>query len=75
MERRKIESAALFITIFGAMLILPPLVTLFQDSQRLAGIPFEVIYLFVAWAALVLGAWWLGRNLPRENGTTPEDER
>ena len=66
MDRRKLESAALFLTIFGAMLIMPPLAVLFQIERRVFGLPAEVIYLFVAWAALVVAAWWLGRHLPRE---------
>lgn len=77
MERRKTESAALFVTFLGAMMIMPPLALMFRDGQRFAGIPFEVIYLFVIWIALIALAWWLGRNLPREPaaGPPPEDER
>jgi hypothetical protein len=66
MDRRKLESAALFLTILGAMLIMPPLATVFQIERRIFGLPAEVIYLFLAWAALVAGAWWLGKRLPRE---------
>lgn len=66
MERRKLESAALFLTIVGALLIMPPIAVVFQIERRLFGIPSEVIYLFVTWALLALGAWWLGRRLPRE---------
>ncbi len=74
MERRKVESAALFLTVLGTMLITPPLVLLFQDGRRFFGIPVEVIYLFVTWALLVLAAWWLGRNLPRETAAHPTHE-
>jgi hypothetical protein len=66
MERRKLESAALFLTIIGAILIMPPLAEVFQIERRVFGVPAEVIYLFVTWALLILGAWWLGRRLPRE---------
>ena len=69
MERRKLESAALFLTIFGALLIMPPLALLFQLQRRFLGVPAEVIYLFIAWAALIVGAWWLSRRLPRESPT------
>jgi uncharacterized membrane protein YccC len=71
MDRRKLESAALFLTIFGAMLIMPPLALLFQLEQRFFGIPAEVIYLFVVWAGLVAGARWLGHRLPREPAAEP----
>lgn len=69
MERHKLESASLFLTILGAMLITPPLVLLFQIDGRLLGVPAEVVYLFIAWAGLIAGAWWLSRRLPRERAT------
>jgi hypothetical protein len=78
MERRKLESAALFLTIAGALLIMPPLAVVFQVHRRFLGIPSEVIYLFLAWAALILGAWWLGKRLPAEpakpDGKSSEDD-
>lgn len=75
MERRKLESAALFLTLMGAMLIMPPLALVFQIERRLFGIPFEVIYLFLVWAVLVAGAFWLGRHLPREPEADPPEDR
>jgi hypothetical protein len=66
MDRRKLESAALFLTLAGALLIMPPLAVVFQIQRRVFGVPAEVIYLFVVWALLVVGAWWLGRCLPRQ---------
>ena len=76
MERRKLESAALFLTIAGTLLIMPPIAMVFQIERRVFGIPSEVIYLFIVWAALVAGSWWLGRRLPRHPETkSPEDER
>jgi hypothetical protein len=66
MDSRKLESAALLLTVLGAMLIVPPLALLFQVERRVLGIPVEVIYLFTVWAGLIAGAWWLGRRLPRE---------
>lgn len=75
MERRKLESAALFLTVFGAMLIMPPLATVFQLERRLFGVPFEVIYLFLVWAGLVAGAYWLGKRLPREPEAASTEDR
>lgn len=74
MEPRKLVSAALFLTLLGSMLILPPLALLFQLQHRVLGVPAEVIYLFVCWAALVAGAWWLGRYLPHEPESAPEED-
>ena len=74
MERHKLESASLFLTILGAMLITPPLVLVFQIKGRFFGIPAEVVYLFVAWAALIAGAWWLSGRMPREHAAEPPEE-
>ena len=64
MERRKLESAALFLSILGVLLILPPLAVMFQLERRFLGVPLEVIYLFVC---------WLGRRLPREAEAEPPE--
>ncbi|HEV7276012.1 MAG TPA: hypothetical protein VGN80_06975 [Devosiaceae bacterium] len=72
MERRKLESAALFLTIFGAMLIMPPLVLLFNATTRVFGVPTEVIYLFVVWLALIVATRWFSQRLPQE---VPADEK
>ena len=74
MERRKLESAALFLSLLGVLLILPPLAVVFQLQQRLLGVPLEVIYLFVCWLSLIGAAFWLGRWLPREAEAEPPDE-
>ena len=74
MERRKLESAALFLSLLGALLILPPLALLFQLERRFLGVPFEVIYLFVCWLGLIAAAFWLGRRLPRETDAKPPSE-
>lgn len=68
MDRRKLESAALFLTLFGALLFLPPLTLLFHHEMRLFGVPVELSYLFGVWMALVLLARWLGRRLPQDPG-------
>ncbi len=74
MERRKLESAALFLSLLGVLLILPPLAVVFQLERRLFGIPLEVIYLFVCWLGLIAAAFWLGRRLPHETEAEPPSE-
>lgn len=66
MERRKLQSAALFLTIFGAMLIMPPLVLLFNATTRVFGVPTQVIYLFAVWLALIIATRWFSQRLPHE---------
>jgi high-affinity Fe2+/Pb2+ permease len=74
MDRRKLGSAALFLTVVGALLFMPPIATVFQVQQRLFGLPAEVIYLFVCWLLLIVGAWWLSHRLPRDAAESQEDE-
>jgi Na+/melibiose symporter-like transporter len=74
MERRKLEGAALFFAIFAVMLILPPLVVLFQFEQRAFGVPVGIIYLFVSWAVMIAGTWALSRRLPHEQEAVAEGE-
>ena len=68
MTPRKIEHAALFLVLFGALLFAPPLVTLFNLHQRILGVPVEVVYLFLVWAGLICGAAWLAARLPDHAG-------
>ena len=74
MEGRKLGSAALFLTLAGALLFMPPIASVFQIQQRVFGLPAEVIYLFICWVLLVAGAWWLSKRLPRDTGESPEDD-
>jgi hypothetical protein len=74
MDRRKLESAALFLTLLGVLLILPPLAAVFQLERRILGIPAEVIYLFVCWAGLIAGAYGLSRRLPADRASKPTAE-
>ncbi len=68
MDQRKLQSAALFFTIFSALLILPPLVLLFNLRARFFGLPAEMIYLFVVWLVMVVATRWLSHRLPHEPG-------
>lgn len=69
MDGRKLQSAALFVTIFGAMLITPPLVLLFNIHVRVLGVPVEIIYLFTVWLLLIGATAWFSRRLPHPAGT------
>ena len=66
-ERRKLRSAMLVLTLFGALLMLPPLIHIFNQPLTHAGIPQIVIYLFVVWLLLIVGTALLNRALPRDD--------
>jgi len=75
MDDRKLPSAALSATVFGALMFLPPLVLLFNIETRVFGIPLEVIYLFSAWFGLILVTAWFARRLPHAPADPkPDDE-
>tara|TARA_R100000365_G_C2731268_1_gene61494 strand:+ start:305 stop:538 length:234 start_codon:yes stop_codon:yes gene_type:complete len=63
--RRKLESGVFVFVVFGALLIIPPLVYIFNHPILFFGVPQIVLYLFGVWALLVLGAAMLTHYLPR----------
>lgn len=60
------ESAALLLAL-GIVLFLPPLALIFAKTTTIWGIPLPVLYLFGLWLALIIGVWFLSRQLPRSS--------
>lgn len=58
------ESAALLLAL-GIVLLLPPLALIFAKVTTVWGIPLPVLYLFGLWLALIIGVWFISRQLPR----------
>lgn len=56
----------LVLTIFGALLLVPPLVYVFNQPISHFGVPQIVIYLFVVWLLLIVGTAVMTHALPRE---------
>ncbi|MBB5515203.1 hypothetical protein FHS89_001213 [Rubricella aquisinus] len=61
--RRRRYDAALLLPLIGAVAMMPPFANLFTGGQGLFGIPSSVLYLFGAWALLILFARLLSRKL------------
>jgi hypothetical membrane protein len=59
----KVRDRALVLPLVGALLLISPLVGIFQLEFKLAGIPFTLIYLFTVWAFLIAAAAALSRRL------------
>lgn len=55
--------AAVALPLFGLLLLMPPLITLFALNLDLAGVPLIVIYVFGVWIALIICAALLARRL------------
>lgn len=73
-DHRKTEHAAFMLPVFGALLLLPPLLDAFAVPHRLFGVPVEVVYLFTVWLLLIAGAAVMSRRLPRPERRPPQDE-
>ena len=65
-RNRRHREAALLIPVFGAFLMLPPILGLFDGPHAFAGIPILHIYVFAVWFGLILGAALLSRPLSAE---------
>jgi len=63
----------LVLTVFGGLLMLPPLVNVFNQNITHFGIPQIVFYLFAVWILLVAGTALLVRAMPRDE--PDEDKR
>lgn len=63
----------LVLTVAGFLLLVPPLVQLFNHDVRIAGIPQIVVYLFGIWTALILGTIALARYLEPNRSDTRDD--
>lgn len=56
----------LLLTVLGGMLMLPPLVYVFNQPIAHFGIPQIVFYLFAVWLLLIIGTALLTHALPPE---------
>ena len=58
------RDVALVLAAFGTLLLLPPVLNLFNRGLLVFGIPLEAVYLFSVWLALVVGAFAMARRPP-----------
>lgn len=65
-DKRKLENIALALPVFGAALILPPIVSVFATDARVFGTPVIVVYLFSIWLLFIVATFVLSRRL-RQN--------
>lgn len=72
MDRQKLRDAALVLPVFGLVLFMPPFAGLFVGDGALAGVPAVVIYIFGAWAVLILLGVLLSRRLGRAERISAE---
>ncbi len=75
-NRRKLENAALALSVFGVILMLPPLLSIFNIETRLFGAPIVVIYLFGIWLLLIVATFFLSSFISNSeiNNASKDDE-
>ena len=66
-ERRKLVTSMLALTVFGGLLLVPPLVYVFNQPINHSGIPQIVLYLFAVWLLMIVGTAALTRLLPPDS--------
>ena len=65
--RKRSEGFAFFMPVVGFLLIMPPLVMLFDVKANFFGVPLIVAYLFGTWMALIVASFILRRTLPQSS--------
>lgn len=63
----RLRDAAVILPFAAVLLFAPPMLSIFAAPVRLWGLPLIVIYMFGAWALVVLAAALLARRLPRRD--------
>lgn len=72
-DRRKIVGGMFLLTVAGLLLLVPPLVHLFNHDFTVFGVPQIVFYLFGVWLALIVATGALTSWVPRERPTNGEE--
>ena len=68
------RDAARVLPVIGAVLLMPPLLTLFVADISVLGLPLVVVYLFGVWLALIVCAALLAPRLPPSSEAKSEPE-
>ena len=61
-----LTNTTLLLPVIGALLLFAPFTLVFGRPVSIFGVPLLVVYLFGVWLALIVGAFFLARRLPRE---------
>lgn len=69
-NRRRREARALLLPIIAALMIMPPVVFVFDREAHWFGMPVIVVYLFALWGLVIIGTSVLSRRL---GPTEPRD--
>ena len=70
--QRRLETTALVLPVFGAILIVPPFLGVFNLPVTVFGVPIVAIYLFSIWVGLIGATAFLSRRLGRDDAHADE---
>lgn len=62
-DARAAHDAARILPVAAAILLLPPFILIFAAPAAIAGVPLIIVYVFGAWAVIVLAAWLVARRV------------
>jgi hypothetical protein len=62
-DRRRRRDAAIALPLAGIFLLTSPFLDVFAGPGTLVGVPLGLLYIFAAWAGLILAAGLLARRL------------
>lgn len=63
LSRRKVRDRSIALALVGTVLLMPPIVGISLVDDSIGGIPAPLLYVFVVWLALIMGAAALARPL------------
>lgn len=64
--QRRLQTTALVLPVFGAILIVPPFLGVFNLPVTVFGMPIVAIYLFSVWTGLIVVTAAISRRLGRD---------
>jgi len=59
--KQKLNDLQATITVAAVLLMMPPIILIFERAGLINQIPVVVAFIFGAWLLLILGTWWLVR--------------
>ncbi|RVU38240.1 hypothetical protein EOI86_02790 [Hwanghaeella grinnelliae] len=73
LSRRETRDRSLVLLIVGAVLLMPPVASIFLLDSTVFGIPILIFYIFSVWFALIIGAAILAKPLGRMDYRSQSD--
>ena len=69
---RRARDRAVGLLALGVLLLTPPGARIFGMEGTIAGLPYQLVYIFAVWGLLILGAFILTRRLTDEESAAEE---